>query len=202
VIEYLLTRVLLIRMPIDRTTDLNRYFEIMNTRGAQLSPVDIVKARLLRHLTDPLDRKLLNRVWTACADMEHYVGMTVTAGDAQLRAEVFGPDWDSVPSADFTRLRAQLIDGPSEDNTARDEEELPPTSSAMTLDEAVTTYAATPSTRNLWTQTAGTGSPPRSRSRPCCSVLAVQADQRRSATTGSSMITNKRFAKRPRSEAC
>lgn len=140
VIEYLLTRVLLIRMPIDRTTDLNRYFEIMNTRGAQLSPVDIVKARLLRHLTDPLDRKLLNRVWTACADMEHYVGMTVTAGDAKLRAEIFGPDWDSVPSADFTRLRAQLIDGPSEDNTERDEEELPPTSSAMTLDEAVTTY--------------------------------------------------------------
>src|SRR5699024_5037563 len=32
VIDYLLERVLLIRMPIDRTTDLNRYFEIMNTR--------------------------------------------------------------------------------------------------------------------------------------------------------------------------
>lgn len=140
VIDYLLTRVLLIRMPIDRTTDLNRYFEIMNTRGAQLSPVDIVKARLLRHLTDPLDRKLLNHVWTACADMEHYVGMTVTAGDAQLRAEIFGPEWDSVPTADFTRLRAQLIDRASEDNPAPDEEEPMPTSTAMTLDEAVTAY--------------------------------------------------------------
>lgn len=31
VIDYLLERMLLIRMPIDRTTDLNRYFEIMNT---------------------------------------------------------------------------------------------------------------------------------------------------------------------------
>lgn len=141
VIDYLLTRVLLIRMPIDRTTDLNRYFEIMNTRGAQLSPVDIVKARLLRHLNNPLDRKLLNHVWTACADMEHYVGMTVTAGNAQLRAKVFGPEWDSVPTADFTKLRAQLIDRASEDNPTRDEEEPPPTSTAMTLDEAITAYA-------------------------------------------------------------
>ncbi|MDO5500304.1 MAG: DUF262 domain-containing protein, partial [Propionibacteriaceae bacterium] len=81
VIEYLLRRVLLIRMPIDRSTDLNRYFEIMNTRGAQLSPVDIVKARLLRDLPDPFDRALLNHIWTACSDMEHYVTMTATAGD-------------------------------------------------------------------------------------------------------------------------
>lgn len=70
-IDYLLHRVLIIRMPIDRATDLNRYFEIMNTRGAQLSPVDIVKARLLRQLADPEDRAVLNRVWTACSDMDH-----------------------------------------------------------------------------------------------------------------------------------
>lgn len=141
VIDYLLTRVLLVRMPIDRRTDLNRYFEIMNTRGAQLSPVDIVKARLLRHLNDPLDRKLLDRVWTACADMEHYVGMTVTAGDTQLRAEVFGTNWDSSPTRDFAMLRAQLIDHQSEDTQARDKKKLPPTPTAMTLDEALTRYA-------------------------------------------------------------
>ena len=114
VIDYLLTRVLVVRMPIDRSTDLNRYFEIMNTRGAQLSPVDIVKARLLRYLSDPLDRALLNRVWTACSDMEHYVGMSATAGNTSQRAEVFGPDWDQMPTADFSRLRAQLIDTTSE----------------------------------------------------------------------------------------
>lgn len=135
VIDYLLTRVLLIRMPIDRTTDLNRYFEIMNTRGTQLSPVDIVKARLLRHLSDPLDRTLLDHVWTACADMEHYVGMTATAGDAGLRAEVFGPEWDELPTADFSRLRAQLVDRSTDHTSPVDD-----TSTAMTFDEALAKY--------------------------------------------------------------
>ena len=142
VIDYLLERVLLIRMPIDRTTDLNRYFEIMNTRGAQLSPVDIVKARLLRHLTDPLDRALLNRVWTACADMEHYVGMTATAGDTTLRGEVFGPEWDTVPTADFFRLREQFVERPSIEKPLGESASVAPSSTAMTFDEALATYAS------------------------------------------------------------
>lgn len=141
VIDYLLERVLLIRMPIDRTTDLNRYFEIMNTRGAQLSPVDIVKARLLRHLTDPLDRALLNHVWTACADMEHYVGMTATAGSTTLRGEVFGPEWDTVPTADFFRLRDQLVERPSIEKPLGESTGMAPSSTAMTFEEALASYA-------------------------------------------------------------
>lgn len=144
VIDYLLTRVLIVRMPIDRSTDLNRYFEIMNTRGAQLSPVDIVKARLLRYLPDPLDRALLNRVWTACSDMEHYVGMSVTAGKTSQRAEVFGPNWDQVPTADFLRLRAQLIDTASDTAlAATDDASTFPQSTALTLDDAVASYSRT-----------------------------------------------------------
>ena len=139
VIDYLLERVLLIRMPIDRATDLNHYFEIMNTRGAQLSPVDIVKARLLRHLPDPLDRALLNHVWTACADMEHYVGMTATAGDTTLRGEVFGPEWDTVPTSDFFRLRNQLLERPSIEDPPGDSDA--PSSTAMTFGEALAGYA-------------------------------------------------------------
>lgn len=144
VIDYLLTRVLVVRMPIDRSTDLNRYFEIMNTRGAQLSPVDIVKARLLRYLSDPLDRALLNRVWTACSDMEHYVGMTITAGNTSQRADVFGTDWDQTPTADFSRLRAQLIDTTSEAaSPVSDDASTTPQSTALTLDDAVVVYSQT-----------------------------------------------------------
>lgn len=143
VIDYLLDNVLLVRMPIDRTTDLNRYFEIMNTRGAQLSPVDIVKARLLRHLTDPLDRALLNRVWIACSDMENYVAMSVTAGDTHLRSRVFGLGWDTVPSADFDTLRSQLIDPVAEPDEPSSLSPMPETSTAMTLEDAVHAYALT-----------------------------------------------------------
>lgn len=141
-IDYLLTRVLVVRMPIDRGTDLNRYFEIMNTRGAQLSPEDIVKARLLRHLNDPLDRALLNHVWTACSDMDHYVVMSSTVGDTSRRTEIFGSDWTQLPTADFSRLRAQLIDTSTNtvSPTAGDASEIAE-STALTLDEAVAAYS-------------------------------------------------------------
>jgi len=141
VVEYLLRRVLIIRMPIDRTTDLNKYFEIMNTRGAQLSPVDIVKARLLRHLTDPGDRAVLNHVWTACSDMEHYVAMTVTAGDTSWRKQVFGDDWQEVPTADFTRLRAQLVESRPGVGVPMPHADALRTSTAMTIDDALAAYS-------------------------------------------------------------
>lgn len=141
VIDYLLRRVLIIRMPIDRTTDLNRYFEIMNTRGAQLSPVDIVKARLLRCLTDPGDRALLNHVWTACSDMEHYVAMTATPGDTSWRKDVFGAEWEELPTADFDRLRDQLVDSRSNEELSADDVDFPETPTAMTFDDALAAYS-------------------------------------------------------------
>lgn len=142
VIDYLLNRVLLIRMPIDRSADLNRYFEIMNTRGTQLSPVDIVKARLLRYLHDPLDRTLFNRIWIACSDMEHYVGMSITAGSTTQRAEVLGSDWDAMPTADFALLRQQLIEtGPEAGSAPSVESESSTSSTALSLDDAVRFYS-------------------------------------------------------------
>jgi hypothetical protein len=142
-VDYLLTKVLLIRMPIDRSTDLNQYFEIMNTRGAQLSPVDIVKARLLRCLQMPDDRALLNHIWSACSDMDHYVTMTATAGYTTWRANVFGETWEGLPSADFARLRDQLVaQSPSASEPAPDASTAAPTS-AMELGEAIALYART-----------------------------------------------------------
>lgn len=142
VINYLLNRVLLIRMPIDRSADLNKYFEIMNTRGTQLSPVDIVKARLLRYLHDPLDRALFNRIWIACSDMEHYVGMSITAGSTTQRAKVLGRDWDAMPTADFSLLRQQLIEAEPEAVLERsDKSESSTSSTALSLNDAVSFYS-------------------------------------------------------------
>lgn len=142
-VDYLLTKVLIIRMPIARSTDLNQYFEIMNTRGAQLRPVDIAKARLLRCLQDPDDRALLNHVWSACSDMEHYVTMTATAGDTSWRAAVFGETWEQLPTNDFAELRDLLIvQRPSTSTSVPDTASAAP-SSAMELGEAITLYART-----------------------------------------------------------
>ncbi|GAA4873515.1 DUF262 domain-containing protein [Serinicoccus chungangensis] len=143
VLDYLLHNVFVIRMPIDRSLDLNKYFEIMNTRGAQLSPVDIVKARLLRQLADPADRALLNHVWTACSDMEHYVTMTATPGDAAWRTEVFGKNWEDLPTADFAALRALLVDGRTDTGEPDVSTLLLAESTALTFDDAVAGYART-----------------------------------------------------------
>ncbi len=140
VLDYLLNRVLLVRMPIDRTTDLNRYFEIMNTRGTQLSPVDIVKARLMRHLPDPHDRALLDQVWTACSDMQHYVVMSLTAGDTTWRSAVFGDDWQALPTRDFQQLRVQLVDSRLDPGLPGESGHNMP-ATAMTLDTALDVYS-------------------------------------------------------------
>lgn len=148
-VEYLLSRVLLVRMPIERTTDLNKYFEIMNTRGAQLSAVDIVKARLLRCLKDPADRALLNHVWSSCSDMEHYVAMSATAGDTSWRAEVFGTDWDEVPTADFSELRHQLIDSRRDAPSPTMDLEPEVRPAAMSFDDALALYTRTDITEEV-----------------------------------------------------
>ncbi|MBR4654374.1 MAG: DUF262 domain-containing protein [Kiritimatiellae bacterium] len=88
-------RLYLVRVP--DTTDLNRYFEVMNTRGEQLDPEDIVKAMLMRQLTDVNKRKRFAQIWNACSDMNGYVQMHFSSG---VRDEIFGKDWSAMPQID------------------------------------------------------------------------------------------------------
>lgn len=141
VIDFLLQDVVLVRMPIDRSMDLNKYFEVMNTRGAQLSQVDIVKAQLMRHLEDPADRELLNLVWSACSDMEHYVAMTLTSGDTNWRSAVFGSDWTELPSAIFATLRQQLIIDRAQQGSEPTWLSTPYSSASMSFSDALRYYA-------------------------------------------------------------
>ena len=54
-------------------TDLNRYFEIMNTRGEQLEQHDILKATLMSYLKDEKDKAIFAKIWDACSDMTGYI---------------------------------------------------------------------------------------------------------------------------------
>lgn len=108
---YLRTQVRLVRATLGGDTDLNRYFEIMNTRGQQLEQVDIVKARLMRHLgDDPAAQDCFAWVWDACRDLDSYVQMTLpraaaTGRRAELRSRVFGASWDRLPVRAFGDLQ-------------------------------------------------------------------------------------------------
>jgi hypothetical protein len=75
------------RVSVPEDTDLNHYFEIMNSRGEQLEKHEILKAKMLDILHE--DVKLsytFNLIWEACSDMERYVQYGFTPDQ---RAKIF-----------------------------------------------------------------------------------------------------------------
>lgn len=108
-LDYLLNRVEMIRVVLPQGTDLNRYFEVMNTRGVQLEPTDIVRAKLMSALAeDAAQMRAFRRVWDACAQMEGYVQINISRGDTTLREQLFGKDWEWLQVTSFDRLTELL----------------------------------------------------------------------------------------------
>ncbi len=87
-----LKSVILYRIEVPEHTDLNRYFEIMNTRGEQLEQHDILKAQLMRYLSNRREQEFFSRVWNACSDMTGYVQMHFAKAE---REEIFSDKWSS-----------------------------------------------------------------------------------------------------------
>ena len=92
-----LERVVLYRIEVPDKTDLNRYFEIMNTRGEQLEQHDILKAILMKELPDS-DQPIFARIWDACSDMTGYVQMHLVSKNNTVRENLFGAGWNRIPS--------------------------------------------------------------------------------------------------------
>ena len=132
--DFLRERVTVVRASLPLNTDLNRYFEIMNTRGQQLKQVDIVKARLMSKLSDQHQQACFAWIWEACADMDSYLQMSLTRGDTGLRTQVFGSDWSWLKAADFAALmqfRAKAVLQTPGQNTG----------GALSLEQALSRYA-------------------------------------------------------------
>lgn len=133
--DFLLTKVTVVRASLPPNTDLNRYFEIMNTRGQQLKQVDIVKARLMSKLPNQYERECFAWVWDACADMDSYVQMSLTRGDTSLRNKVFGDEWSWLEVTSFASLMESRPQ--SGINSSRQSSE----GVSLSLDEALSKYA-------------------------------------------------------------
>ena len=90
-----LSKVVLYRIEGPEGTDLNRYFEIMNTRGEQLEQHDVLKAKFIELLDGSEIRNKFAEVWEACSDMTGYVQMNMSK---ELREKLFGKkNWDNYP---------------------------------------------------------------------------------------------------------
>lgn len=93
-----LSRVVIYRIEVPKHTDLNRYFEIMNTRGEQLEQHDILKAKLMSWLDKSAERAVFAQIWDACSDMSGYVQMHFNSQNNTLREAIFGSQWNHIPS--------------------------------------------------------------------------------------------------------
>lgn len=92
-----LSKVVVYRIEVPENTDLNRYFEIMNTRGEQLEQHDILKAQLMSYLDDDAEKEVFAKIWDACSDMTGYVQMHFVSKNNAVREAIFGSDWDWMP---------------------------------------------------------------------------------------------------------
>lgn len=111
-VQYLLNFVQILRIDVPEDTDLNHYFEVMNSRGEQLEKHEVLKAKLLGELekiADPDDKKqsqhALHLVWEACSNMEKYIQSGFSPAK---RFILFGQNWEQLSVANFDELRSAL----------------------------------------------------------------------------------------------
>ena len=94
IVEFLLDNVEIIRTEVPEGTDLNHYFEIMNTRGEQLEKHEVLKARLMKKLSEDIEKSLFAKMWDACSDMSRYA---VMGFEPKIRELIFGNKWSGKP---------------------------------------------------------------------------------------------------------
>ncbi len=113
--DYLFQKVLILRVPVPADTDLNHYFEIMNSRGEQLEKHEVLKAKLLEIIsTNEAETKTFNQVWEACSNMEKYVQYGFSVSERNL---IFGNnDWNKIEATSFDDLTSKLNNSQVSDN--------------------------------------------------------------------------------------
>ena len=104
--NFLFNNVFIIRVKVPDDTDLNHYFEIMNTRGEQLEKHEILKSRMLDKIeNDKESQDCFSIVWEACANMEKYV--QVGFSKCQRKA-IFGNEQSHLEVNCFEELQEKI----------------------------------------------------------------------------------------------
>lgn len=121
---YLLDNVKILRSELPQGTDLNHYFEVMNTRGEQLEKHEILKSRLISALDDAVDRENFSQVWDACTVLDRHIQTQfptkkVSGLQTSVRDRIFGRDWDRLTPGNGDELFGVLRD--VREQTARDQ---------------------------------------------------------------------------------
>ncbi len=70
--NFIYSNVKFVFVELAQNTDLNRFFIRMNNRGKQLEKHEILKARLLKNISDK-ERILYAHIWDICSQMDNYI---------------------------------------------------------------------------------------------------------------------------------
>ncbi len=119
-----LKKVIMYRIVVPENTDLNRYFEIMNTRGEQLEQHDILKATLMSCLTGDTadeDKDIFAKIWEACSDMNGYVQMHFISKNNEDRKTIFDYYWGRLPSSEWSDYRGIVKTDETDESDESDE---------------------------------------------------------------------------------
>ena len=127
--DYLFQKVIMLRIPVPQDTQLNHYFEIMNTRGEQLEKHEVLKAVLMGKLASE-EHHLFHLIWEACSDMSAYVQMNFSVG---RRNVLFNDTWSKLQYKSFDDLLIALPQKES-DNTTNVEDGAPHTLESLFTD--------------------------------------------------------------------
>lgn len=119
--KYLLENVIIYRISVPEDTDLNHYFEIMNTRGEQLEKHEILKAKLLSVFKDNTGTiEFYSRIWDACSDMGKYLcPKTLKTNNQENKTGNFTIE-DVIKNADCKPGNNNGQNNSQEDNIAED----------------------------------------------------------------------------------
>ncbi len=120
-LKYLLEDVIIYRILVPEDTDLNHYFEIMNTRGEQLEKHEILKAKLLSVFKDNTGTiEFYSRIWDACSDMGKYLcPKTLKTNNQENKTGNFTIE-DVIKNADCKPGNNNGQNNSQEDNIAED----------------------------------------------------------------------------------
>ena len=79
-VNYLLNNVHIIHYEVPKDVDLNQYFEIMNSRGEQLEKHEIIKANLMKKISEN-DKPKFALIWDECSKLGNYIQHSIDNKD-------------------------------------------------------------------------------------------------------------------------
>lgn len=90
--EYLNNNVILVRTILPDDTDVAAYFEIMNNRGEQLQEHEIVKALMMKSLSEE-HRQVFGSIWDACSQMNVPIQCSLSSFCRNADYPLFGENY-------------------------------------------------------------------------------------------------------------